>query len=60
MRLRGGEFSNGTMRNFQPELTCFSWRGSWGRVPSGFLVLRIHLADEASACPAANQARGVL
>jgi hypothetical protein len=34
MKFRGGEFSTGTMRNFQPELTlgmgtCFSkWRKS--------------------------------
>jgi hypothetical protein len=27
MKLRGGEFSTGTMGNFQPELTFGPWRG---------------------------------
>ena len=36
MKLRGGEFSTGTMGNFQPELTGDTWPTLWVQ-PCGLL-----------------------
>ena len=49
MRFRGGEFSTGTMGNFQPELT----RGPWTQMDAPLPLPR----EFASGFPASNQAR---
>ena len=36
MRFRGGEFSTGTMGNFQPELTAVPRRSGWPEAEGAF------------------------
>ena len=54
MKVRGGEFSTGTMGNFQPELTRSAGTGS---KPPSAAVVKSHGREHRRKRPGKNQVR---